>query len=1001
MRKNRAFTLILILLSLTLQGIFANSALSYKIANASSAELKNMASARALPFEGTDEELRKALLEYEGLEAYVSDTPVFSSTLEILNADSSVKKANGSVELDGNVKVAFSSGDTKKILSAESLVLDEKSGRLTAFGSVLLKEEKGENSALGDVSADIVSFRYESGDLTLSGATTESNRTTSEGESVTFYTSGSSIRYRDGEEGLFFDDGFITSNPKTAYSSISAKNLALLSGGDMFLKDAYLSLGRVPLVYLPFFFYPGNTLTGNPAFGFNSSKGMFLSTSWELFGINPSLRQSGKESSFASLLKSEGSADPVSNGLYYVSADQMSLTPLETWARKSKSYFTLYGDVYQNDGLFLGLDTALNLSSLSLTSLSGMALSPETTYENRFRYASLSSGKYNQDWLSLSFSLPYYSDPTAMSDYFNRLTSFSFDSFLGLKQEFPTTYNSAYTSYTASINGEIKLPKKLQSDLLRELRLYNISLSVNEKWNSIKKEYEVTKVVLPSMNLSASGTIFNYKGEVKQQNAAETEKALTVTERFVLSDPLLINAFEEKKSLQTNKSQKGFFTSLGYSISSSLSNTYNKNSSNGFDSYLADDVRLALTFDMGYGNAVSVTEKITPSYSYSDDYSSVKTEDGSLLSEFTAKSDMLGLEYNLSDRLWREKTVDGAIQESQSLPFFSFSKKSVTKHQVSLKYTFKGDEWSLTPKVTYVLPPLTSALTPSFTFTFNSFTAAGSWKFKGDDLKSDDIALSLSWNGTYLSLASSALYQSAELSSASSWLDPLTVKGALTLQTRDKKYSLSESVSYAFFKEGGRYLDSALTTLKINPLTLGLNYRTIDSAVKADYFYASFKAENQLYTWWKHRIGLAFSVESTLHWDFNNVYNTYLSFNPALIFRIRDFLDISFSYGMRNDSFYRYGSFAEFKEDLLASLDIFGSGRYRTGFTMNSVQLEAVHYMQDWDLKVQYKANVAYSGSHYQWVPSLSIYMKWKTLPDLKVDQNWKYSDNKWTSTGV
>jgi hypothetical protein len=42
-------------------------------------------------------------------------------------------------------------------------------------------------------------------------------------------------------------------------------------------------------------------MTGNPAMGFASERGMFVSTSFELFGTNPKLSESEK-SSFASLL---------------------------------------------------------------------------------------------------------------------------------------------------------------------------------------------------------------------------------------------------------------------------------------------------------------------------------------------------------------------------------------------------------------------------------------------------------------------------------------------------------------------------------------------------------------------------------------------------------------------------------------------------------------------------------------------------------------------------
>ena len=104
---------------------------------------------------------------------------------------------------------------------------------------------------------------------------------------------------------------------------------------------------------------------------------------------------------------------------------------------------------------------------------------------------------------------------------------------------------------------------------------------------------------------------------------------------------------------------------------------------------------------------------------------------------------------------------------------------------------------------------------------------------------------------------------------------------------------------------------------------------------------------------------------------------------------------------MKNDAFYKYDSAASVFEDLIKSFDFFGKGRYQTSFTMNGLEFELIHYMEDWDLNISYKADIVYENGYYQWVPSLSIFMKWKTMPDLKIDENWKNSNNTWISTGA
>ena len=53
--------------------------------------------------------------------------------------------------------------------------------------------------------------------------------------------------------------------------------------------------------------------------------------------------------------------------------------------------------------------------------------------------------------------------------------------------------------------------------------------------------------------------------------------------------------------------------------------------------------------------------------------------------------------------------------------------------------------------------------------------------------------------------------------------------------------------------------------------------------------------------------------------------------------------------------------------------------------------------MEDWDLNVRYEAQIVLTGDNYQFVPELSIYLSWKTIPDLKIDQTWKERNGTWT----
>ena len=113
-------------------------------------------------------------------------------------------------------------------------------------------------------------------------------------------------------------------------------------------------------------------------------------------------------------------------------------------------------------------------------------------------------------------------------------------------------------------------------------------------------------------------------------------------------------------------------------------------------------------------------------------------------------------------------------------------------------------------------------------------------------------------------------------------------------------------------------------------------------------------------------------------------------------------MDVKFSFTTNNNSIYKYFdendnlSMKLLAEDLGRSLDFFGRGRYNTSFIMNSAALDFVHYMEDWDLHCAYKTEVVLSNGRYSLVPEFRIYLSWKTMPDLKVDQSWKKNSGEW-----
>ena len=292
------------MLFLILPALYALS--GEQIVSAEGEVLRNMAQLRGIPTDGDEEEVRKLIFEYEGL-SYSSislpeDISEDTYSLSIINADS-LREEGEVILLEGNVVISLTvDGGEPKSLSASRVIIDSPFSRITALGNATYSD-KAKDAPIQEIEADVFSLFYESGDLSIIGGTTMTERKNSDEKTVSFYTTGETLSYSDAGA-MLYDKGYITSNPKEAYSSISASRIAILPGEDMFLSSAVFNIGRVPIFYIPFFFYPGSRILGNPSFGFSSTKGAFLNTTFEIFGSHPKIKDTEETNSFSSLLKS-------------------------------------------------------------------------------------------------------------------------------------------------------------------------------------------------------------------------------------------------------------------------------------------------------------------------------------------------------------------------------------------------------------------------------------------------------------------------------------------------------------------------------------------------------------------------------------------------------------------------------------------------------------------------------------------------------------------------
>ena len=991
--------------------------------------LKSIARERGVDDGGSDEEIRSRLfqaLELEEVEVKVdeeSNGEKVEYSLQILNSDS-LKENNGTVILDGNVSISFSYGDEKpKTLSSSTLILDTENKKITALGNVVFIDGQ-KDAAIQEIKADVFTLLWEKGDFVISGGTTETTRKNSEEESVSFFTTGETLSYSSSGY-MLYDKGYITSNPRDAYSSISASRIAILPGEDMFMSSMFFNIGRVPMFYLPFFFYPGSRILGNPVFGFSSSKGAFVNTTFELFGHYPGIEEADESSSFSSILKATGDQSSyVPKGFYYGEEENADIS---TQFLDSDSYLALFLDSFSgSDGVSLpkgGLHAALSgefilfMGKLRIKVLDGIGYtSPVSKKNEKFRFYGENSVELSAFGFNLKLSYPFYSDQYVLRDFSSRLTGFSISPLLGEETNLPKD-KSSISSFSRSLSGSWSLPSKYTGFYLSSFSLKNISFNETYKYNSSKDEFLISEIESPSLSFSLSGSLFDLKSIADTKEAKENESA---TEKEKIIDPLL----GEKYKFSNDDSKSATKTpetnlKAGWSFSGDVLNekTYSNGEEKGsLSSYVLSG---KVNMDGVLGNILSIKNTLTPSYSLKNTKTVYSSYDGATVKENVSINNNLNitipslfLNYTLSLKLYSLDDVsetkiydngDNVESNSREETPFTWDKSSVKTHEIQFSKTFDSSFGKFSGKLSLVLPPLSLSITPSLSYSYNIFSSSFSWSFKeiDDVIKPQKSNLKFSLTGNYASLSVESQYGFDGFTGS---YDPgkLRIYGSLSLYTKDKKYSIEEKVDYVPENSSGysSWFNGLTTNIKLGALSSSIVYSSVgDNEIDLEKISLKTDIKSQSIQLWKGRIYASLSLKSSLNYLNRDKNRSSFSIEPQIIFSIAQFLDFQLSFVTENNSIGSYfigDAFSVNKviDDLKNSMDFFGEGRNNTSFILRSISLEAIHVMDDWNLNCKYSTEIVKSsvvgGSVYTLRPSFSVFLSWKTMPDLKVEENWR-----------
>lgn len=242
--------------------------------------------------------------------------------------------------------------------------------------------------------------------------------------------------------------------------SIAASRLWLLGSGEWAVSDATLRVGEVPVLYLPFFFYPGSEPVFNPYFGNRPREGYFAQTTTYLLGKKAASADDGP--SVLRMFSAGPSGDSELRGMFLRPAGSAAGGGPGGSASGADT-LKLLADLYTNLGLYVGVEgkfpSFLSLGALTLEGGIGFSrsvyqvASAEGTVWAPYVAAHGFESVWNTSWLmgaelpfrfcldaalaaqsgplSVTFSFPLYSDPYVDQDFHFRKEKMNVLSFLG------------------------------------------------------------------------------------------------------------------------------------------------------------------------------------------------------------------------------------------------------------------------------------------------------------------------------------------------------------------------------------------------------------------------------------------------------------------------------------------------------------------------------------------------------------------------------------------
>jgi lipopolysaccharide assembly outer membrane protein LptD (OstA) len=514
---------------------------------------------------GNRKTLQNRIFTYFKVKPSQEETPAGEErrSLEIKSAGESEYFTIEEIEEDyivlrGGVEVELRDKDALHRIKAEKIILNQSADIITAQGGVEYILERGDNTEV--FRGESLTFDIESWEGVFFHGGTETEREF-EGQKTLFHFSGETISRLENDT-IVLEKGTITSCDlaKDPHYHIKAKKIWVLAPGEWAIQNAVLYIGRVPMLYLPFFFHPGDEFFFHPAIGYRDREGNFLQTTTYLIG-----KKERKESPFSFLTMTQEDDQEYARkieGLF------LRKQKSEAKTQENENWFLkVMADIYSRLGGMIGLHGDFS-PHITFKGGVGRTRSLFLTEEGLYTpYCSGGSSEYDSDWndsrlfgleiplrwgmeaswkigegkFTLSGLFEHYSDPYFTSDFYNRAENIDWSRMLGMDEE---------SELDASVSEKWNFTWELNAkgDLAPDNPLFNtVSLPYLKSkifWQSREQQgaysadpgrhfYYPVSIQLPSAEIHVAGKILELSSseistKVMADSAAENDQSTEI-----------------------------------------------------------------------------------------------------------------------------------------------------------------------------------------------------------------------------------------------------------------------------------------------------------------------------------------------------------------------------------------------------------------------------------------------------------------------------------------